>query len=351
MAGDAAALTSRAQTLLDLGRPAEAEAAARQAVAAEPGSAAALRVLALALSEQHRTHEAWEVARAAVQLEPDNSRGLIILAEAYHEAGDRRQALAAADAAVRCAPHHWATYYTRGHVRLDGTKRAAQEALTDLLQARQLAPHLGSTHNVLGMCYDDLGRRREAQAAYEEALRLDPTDATAMNNLAALELNRGRVGRASQHLTSGLLHAPQTEMLHRNFDVVLLQLLRRLWWLVVVIALGESVLLGSQAPWAARAGVGVAAIGLLVWVVRRTLRTLPRGTPQVLRGLWARATFSVRTLLGLWATTLACALTIAFAPDRIAQVAFSIGVIVVRILIAALIWAGIIGLVKRVIRR
>lgn len=53
--------------------------------------------------------------------------------------------------------------------------------------AIQLNPGLAEAHNLRGIVLEELGRRREAAAAYREAIRLDPGSAEAEENLHELE--------------------------------------------------------------------------------------------------------------------------------------------------------------------
>jgi tetratricopeptide (TPR) repeat protein len=82
VATDADAAEARAQALLALGRPAQAEAVLRQALAAEPDSARLLALLSRAFLAQKRFQDASAQAGAALASDPENFDGLSCLAGA-----------------------------------------------------------------------------------------------------------------------------------------------------------------------------------------------------------------------------------------------------------------------------
>ena len=76
---------------------------------------------------------------------------------------------------------------------------------------------------LLGLTADKHKRRDEERAAYLKALELDPNHAAAMNNLAAMDLNRGRLGRAARQVTAALQIDPHEEVLRTNLDQIALR--------------------------------------------------------------------------------------------------------------------------------
>ncbi len=77
---DTEALVERATALLELGRPVEAEAEARRALAGDPSSAAAQVALSHALTGQRRWAEAVDAARGAVAADPERADAFVALA-------------------------------------------------------------------------------------------------------------------------------------------------------------------------------------------------------------------------------------------------------------------------------
>jgi type IV pilus assembly protein PilF len=66
-----------------------------------------------------------------------------------------------------------ASYYQKGQLSI---------ALEEVRRALQADPNYGLAHSMLGLIYLDLGDRREAEASYAQALRLDPNNPEVLNN-------------------------------------------------------------------------------------------------------------------------------------------------------------------------
>jgi type IV pilus assembly protein PilF len=64
-------------------------------------------------------------------------------------------------------------YYQKGQLSI---------ALEEVRRALQADPNYGLAHSMLGLIYLDLGDRREAEASYAHALRLDPGNPEVQNN-------------------------------------------------------------------------------------------------------------------------------------------------------------------------
>ena len=315
----AASALATARTLVELRRYAEAERAIRTHLAAQPHDAEALRLLAGALREQGRHRAALEACLASNGIEPHHTGGLVLLADLHLHLGEQDLALAVATRAVRGAPHNWGTFYTRAAVQLGPPNPEPAGALSDSLKAVQLAPNEPHTHNMLGMSYAALGQPDRARAAYEASLALDPTNVWAMNNLALLRMRRGRLSGASALLRSGLALSPQQDGLHKNYDVVLVRLLMRLWWLSTLLGITETVLLGGSAPAQLRAGIGAFGLFGIGVIAFRWKRRLPGGSYAILRGLWGRSLGPTQVLMALWALTGVCTVASGFAPVPVAR--------------------------------
>lgn len=66
-----------------------------------------------------------------------------------------------------------ASYYQKGQLSI---------ALEEVRRALQVDPNYGLAHSMLGLFYLELGDRREADASYAQALRLDPNNPEVLNN-------------------------------------------------------------------------------------------------------------------------------------------------------------------------
>lgn len=166
--------------LLTLGRPDEAAAAARRAIAFDPSDYAAHRIL----GEIHEQAGEWtgsvEVWRAAIVRGADRARSTYNLVRALLRAGRPAEALdAAAD---------------DGSPGLDRLRAQCQQRLGEFGSAAEIyrkllaaAPGDGSLHHGLGECLAQLGLLDEAQAAARAAVALAPQQPRFARQLAAIE--------------------------------------------------------------------------------------------------------------------------------------------------------------------
>ena len=160
-----------------LGKYADAEPYLAKAVALLPGNAAMRKDLGNTLYKLRRLPEAEQQFRAAVRLEPDkpvyhNQVGLILYYQQKYTEAETffREAL-------RLEP---------GNTEYQTSLTAAQSALK---AAEKLNPD-AAMHNSRGNVLFDEAKYAEAEAAYREALRLDPQSADYKNNLARASANQ-----------------------------------------------------------------------------------------------------------------------------------------------------------------
>jgi Flp pilus assembly protein TadD len=262
----------RAELLLDLNRPTEAEALVRTALAEDPASVPALALLVRVLLAQERYDEALPVAYAVAAGSPDDEYGHRLSAVVLQNLGRRDESIRAARIAVAQAPGLWHTHYTLGSALLSGVRRrSATEALAEAEEAVRLAPHEPQPHYLAGLCLRHLGRTKAATTSFREAARLDPGHAGAVNELATLQLDQGRYAAAGRLVASGLATAPQETDLQRSHDAILLNV-------VAVLLLGGIIgggVIGTSyrdLEYAVRLGIGGSSVlvtfGALWWVSR-----------------------------------------------------------------------------------
>lgn len=277
----------RVDALLGLGRYADAERLLRHLLAQDPDSGRALATLAQALAGQDRWAEAVSIARRGVAAGPADASTVQVLAETLGGAGQHAEAERVARRCVSLAAATWQSHYTLAHALLRADPARPREALDQVQEALRLSPHVSGAHNLAGWSLELMRRDDEAVAAYREALRLDPTNALAMNNLAGLEARNGRLGRASRLMTAALGVDPQRALLHRSHDALLLQLARRLWVALFVAVVLLTYLVSRDAPWLLRAATGLALLTAYAVLTRRVTSQLPRGSslwdPELLR--------------------------------------------------------------------
>src|SRR5262249_62360551 len=131
-------------------------------------------------------------------------------------------------APARRAPHTGPGYPPRAPALRARRDRAARlEANRLAARAVELAPAQPEAYLVLGLTEGALRHPGKERAAYLRALELDPDNADALNNLAATDLNRSRLGRAAHALSAALHSDPQAETPRRNLDLLAVRLLWR----------------------------------------------------------------------------------------------------------------------------
>lgn len=320
-----------AETLLDLGRAAEAEERLRGVLTGDPENVHALLTLARALHHQDRDPEAETAARSGLALDPDHAEGYLELCDILCSSKDGDGALDAAQRAVALEPHDWRSHYALARALMVVRRPRTRDAYDAARRSVELAPHEAAAHNLVGICLSNLGNEPGAQQAFRNALALDPHHTLAQNNLAASEIDSGKLRRAAGRLRGAVGDAPQEKLLHQNLDMVLLSLGRRIMWSLVAAALVLGILLVNEAPWWSRALTGAAYVTVLVLLVRDVLSHLPGGVSRWGRGIFGRARWQGRYLLGLLALLSTCVLLLAFAPYTIALSAGVLLVVVLRV--------------------
>jgi len=218
----------------------------------------------------------------------------------------------------------------------------SRDAYDSAVRAVGLAPHSPDAHNLVGLCLDALGDHAGAQAAFRNALAIDPHHSLAQNNLAATEIDRGQLRRAAGLLRSAVGNDPQERRLHQNLDAVLLLLGRRVVWSLFGAAIVLGILLATEAPWWTRALSGVAYVVVLALLLRRVRADLPRGVSHWGRGIWGRAAWQGKYLIALLLLLSVGVLLLAFAPYAVAAAAGIVlgGVLRILGIVCVIGWVG-----------
>jgi Flp pilus assembly protein TadD len=81
------------------------------------------------------------------------------------------------------------------------------------------APNWAVAHNTLGTVFQAMGRRADARAEYEQALRLDAGAAYALNNLCYSDILDGRMTSAIKRCGDALASDPQLRAAHNNLGI------------------------------------------------------------------------------------------------------------------------------------
>jgi tetratricopeptide (TPR) repeat protein len=148
-----------------------AEAAYREALAADPQVPHGHYSLGLTLYKQRRYDEAARVFDQALAATPDYAPALRYRAELELDRGKADAALPYLLRLTVAAPRDANGWKLLGRAKLD--RQQADEAAADLERARALAPEDPTVHFLLGRALSAAGRPAEAKAAFERATALN----------------------------------------------------------------------------------------------------------------------------------------------------------------------------------
>ena len=332
-------LALRAEQLGQLGRLAEAERAAREALAVDPENPRLLGTLSSTLLLAERYDEGLAVAEAACAAGPGLERPHRLRALHLSMLGRHAEAVQAGYAAVTIEPaepaaaHGYAKVLQRAGRPLDAVRVATRVV--------ELDPDSASAHLLLADVASDLKDRRHRELArreYETTLRIDPENAAAKHDLALLDARSRRPAKALAGLVQAGRLDPAMPQVLRTVVAVLWQLSWRVRiWLIVgtfpalAVAATPAVVVRSYA------GFVLVATAALGWW---TSRDLPRGTWPVLR----RAVTTDRPLTVTYAALALCLLVYL----SVVVTGFGLAAVAVWILLIALGWLAVF---VRVVRR
>jgi Flp pilus assembly protein TadD len=146
-------------------------------------------------------------------------------AESLRNVGDEYRRLGVLDLAFR---------YYNDALRADPTDAAAYDGLAriwrdwglpglglgDASRAVYYARSSGASYNTLGTVMQALGNRREARAAYKQALQSDPRASYALTNLCYLSFLEGDAGAALGECRRALELDPESKAAHNNLALI-----------------------------------------------------------------------------------------------------------------------------------
>ena len=192
-------------------------------LSANPSSPDVLFQVGVVDLAEKKFKEAEDSFRKAYQLNPANSRGLMGIVETFMAQDRPDQALQLLQAESQKSPDRMDFHMALGntavragkydlaigefqavlqklekldpksrvaadlHLRLGETYRRkgdANSAIASLQKAREINPDNSLVVNTLALTLDTAGRKQEARQAYEQTLKMEPTNGVALNNLA-----------------------------------------------------------------------------------------------------------------------------------------------------------------------
>ncbi len=200
----------------DLGRPAEAEAEHRAALAIKPDLAAARNNLGCLYRKQGRMAEAAVELQAALKSDPRDYQAHNNLGLVYAAQKSFAPAEAEYRAALRINPDMAVAHYNLGNLFRDRDR--PDEAEAEYRAALELDPAYYQAHNNLGLLLESRGRAEQAIGEYETVLKINPGYAQGHNNLGAAFARKGEYTRAKEHWQKALALDPDLQEAKDNLE-------------------------------------------------------------------------------------------------------------------------------------
>lgn len=195
-----------ARLLIYEGKPERGLEMARQALLRQPESARAWGLLGLAYDWLGLPEEAITFGKRAVQLDPTLPEAYAYLAEAYIDAGQWAAATDAINTGMELDATNVDVLRNRAYVlENQGNYYGAIERYRDALAVNDKLVHL---YIGMGRNAGALGDLVRANAAYEDAVEVDPNHAMALDRLGWTQLMLGEYDAAEVNLLSALEQDP-----------------------------------------------------------------------------------------------------------------------------------------------
>lgn len=264
-----------AQAYFDSGNYVRAEEVLRSALAQDPDNPELLVGYAQArLGLNDYQGAAW-AAHSALAKAPNSEHAKRIYAFALSGQGRNADALQVAWKSVTEHPDVYLAHYAYANLLLSAGQ--AQRALPVINEALRLNPAAADSWVLRGDIYRALHWLEPAEADYREALRLQPDNAAAVNNLAVNRLQRGDTRAAIDGFVgAGQLDPGVGELARYNIGAALTKWLRLANTCVVFLFAAAVVVMAlhdeGRPTVIPRLIVGLITIGfvaVLVWIVRR----------------------------------------------------------------------------------
>jgi cellulose synthase operon protein C len=174
--------------LLERNRLDDAITAFRRAHLSAPKSFDPLKWLATALITARRTDEAENVVGSALEENPKDANLLVLRASVDVARSDFARAFSGLQSAVNLEPKNVAAYQALAGLFLN--RKEYDQAIQTLHTAISEVPDDTSQHLLLARALEQKGDYEEAMSEYEGLLEKEPGNLIAINNLAALILER-----------------------------------------------------------------------------------------------------------------------------------------------------------------
>jgi tetratricopeptide (TPR) repeat protein len=190
--------TTRASSLLQVGRVDEAKADLERALKLDPNSSVALALQSIIAVTQNEKETALDLAGKAVQSNPNSAEAHIALSYAQQANFNLEGALSSVKEAVRVQPENALAWARLAELqlsfgRLNDALNAAQKAVT-------LNPDISRTQTVLGFALLTEVRTGEAKRAFEKAIELDQADPLPRLGLGLSKIREGELDEGGRDI-------------------------------------------------------------------------------------------------------------------------------------------------------
>ncbi|HKT06205.1 MAG TPA: tetratricopeptide repeat protein [Rugosimonospora sp.] len=274
----------RATALLEVGRVPEARAMLAAVIAREPGSARAACLMSRCHQASGDFRGMLAEAERACALDGEDEWAHRLRSSALRELGRPSGAVAAAGEAVRLNPRSWQPYVVLAEAKLScGDIESGLAAHQAVQQALKLAPHSADVRVTAGRVAMALGNLREARAYYQGVLADQPDHAVARNNLAVLDVRRGRATAAAGQFASALAANPTDPLYARNSQAAATIWLINLQAVTSGIYLAARIAGAAPLPAPSRPALAVLVAAASMTVIGYGYRRLPPGVGRMVR--------------------------------------------------------------------
>ena len=162
--------------------------------------------------------------KEALRRRPESLAAALGLGDAFEKSGDEASALEAFRQAIKLHPADAGAWRQLGEAQLKLGR--AGEATTSLQKSLELDAEVPETHYALASVASQnpaqSNQTGRAEAAYREAIRLQPDYSAAHMNLAILLFQGNRAGEARDHFEAAIRVHPEYALGHYNFGLMLI---------------------------------------------------------------------------------------------------------------------------------
>ena len=262
-----------------------ARSALGEALASNPDDPRLTGLLVRTLRAQGERQAALDASQRLLALTPQDPYALRLGTLICLDVGWVDEAIGLARRAVERDPGNSANHLALSRAWASSTRpEAVANQLAAAREAVLIDPNSTDAQVQIGAALAADGDVDAARVAYFEALRRDPGNTAALNNLAVLEMQSGSAAAAARHLASALAANPQGISARRNLDALAVLIARRAGrWMLLAPFPG---LVAAAAGFDLLARIlGILALASLPTVGFRWWRALTGGQRQALRGL------------------------------------------------------------------